>query len=669
MFKKILIANRGEIAVRIMKAARELGIRTVAIYAKPDEKALHVRKADESYYIGEEDLIDSYLNIRKIVDVAVKSGCEAIHPGYGFLAENPAFSKACKKAGLIFIGPSERALSLMGNKIKSREFVQKLGIPMTAGITGSVSEIPGKSSGITFPVLVKAAAGGGGKGMRIVSGHKALREALEQTSREAKSYFGDGTVYLEQYIENPRHIEVQELGDHHGNLVHLFERECTIQRRYQKIIEESPSPTLTPDVRMKMGDAAVKIARAIKYTSAGTVEFLVDKDLHFYFLEMNTRIQVEHPVTELVTGIDLVKEQILIATGKPLGILQKDIRQKGHAIECRIYAEDPKHNFIPSPGKITLYEEPTSAGVRVDSGFDQPAFVESIYDPMICKLITSGKDREEARGKMKEALKYFVIHGIVTNINYLTVLLDQPEFIKNKISTTFCDRNTPAIIGEISKRKNEIPIEWPAIAAVIYSLNKKVMGEEIPGSLSIWEKIGHWRDIMAFQIMVDDRINTFSLESTSEKAYIFHFDNREIKVKVMVLEPGKLKLKTGRIVYDFSVSNQNNSVYEVGFSGFNYRVTRMDVLPEEETTASQQDKQPAANGSIPVVSPLPGKVIKINVKQGVVVKKGASLAVVEAMKMENQIKAPVDSMIEKIVVKEGDKVDGGETMLILKAEA
>ncbi len=402
---KILIANRGEIAVRIIRTARKMGITTVAVYAKADHNSLHVQEADEARCIGEVELSETYLNIAKIIAVAKETGCNAIHPGYGFLAENPLFVDACDTAGIIFIGPRADVMRVMGNKIEARAFVKKAGVPVTEGLTGKRETLLKAKSKIGFPVLLKAAAGGGGNGMQIDHEEKELEEALESTSRQALAYFGDDTIYLEKYLDEPRHIEFQILGDDNGNVIHLFERECSIQRRYQKIIEESPSPTLTPELREKMGAAAVRIGKKIGYTNAGTIEFLVDKELNFYFLEMNTRIQVEHPVTEMVTGADLVEEQIRIAEGHSLRLRQETLRQTGHAIECRIYAEDPEHDFRPSPGKMTLYREPVMDHIRIDKGITSDTEITSSYDPMICKLVSWGNDREEARRRMTEALR------------------------------------------------------------------------------------------------------------------------------------------------------------------------------------------------------------------------------------------------------------------------
>jgi acetyl-CoA carboxylase biotin carboxylase subunit len=515
IINKILIANRGEIAVRVMKTARKLGIKTVAVYSEIDKDSLHVSFADESHCIGESELSDTYLNIEKIIGIAKKANCDAIHPGYGFMAENSRFVDACNEAGIIFIGPTTNSMKVMGNKIEAREFVSKLDIPMTKGVTGNKETLLEASKNIVFPILLKAAAGGGGKGMRIVYKEADLAEAIEATSREAKSYFGDETVYIEKYIENPRHIEVQIIGDNFGNVIHLFERECSIQRRYQKIIEESPSPTLTPELRIKMGEAAVRIGKEINYNNAGTIEFLVDEDLNFYFLEMNTRIQVEHPVTEMVCGIDIVEEQIHIAVGNPLRFKQHDIKQNGHAIECRIYAEDPANNFQPSPGKMLLFKEPEIADIRIDTGITKDTEIKSSFDPMICKLIVWDNIREEAANKMLHALNEFVIHGINTNITYLIALLQSDAFIKNRISTKFCDDFTTQIIENLNTEKAKIPTFIPLIAYTLYSLNNKSIQERVhfTDEHNVWNTIGYWRDLMKLRIYLSDKEYVLDIES------------------------------------------------------------------------------------------------------------------------------------------------------------
>ena len=451
---KVLVANRGEIAVRVIKTLRKLHIASVAIFADNDANALHRRMADEAYPLGNGPLKDTYLNVRKIIDAALDSGADAIHPGYGFLSESPELAEACQANNLIFIGPDADVMRLMGNKIEARKVAVKHGIPVTFGMMGSHDDILAQAETLPYPVLIKAAAGGGGKGMHIVWAKEDLQNELERASREAEKYFGDGTVFVEQYIENPRHIEVQVLADHFGHVIHLHERECTIQRRYQKIIEESPSPTLTEERRQQICDTAVKLCQAIGYRNAGTVEFLVDKDLNFYFLEMNTRIQVEHPVTEMRTGIDIVEEQIRIARGKEMGWTQDVIQPQGHAIELRIYAEDPANGFLPTPGKVTAYHEPQVRGARVDSSIDGTCTITEAYDPMIAKLTCHAKDRQSAIETARRALKEFIIQGLTTNKAYLWEVIKNEDFVENKIDTGFCATHQEALINALEESRN-----------------------------------------------------------------------------------------------------------------------------------------------------------------------------------------------------------------------
>lgn len=444
---KILIANRGEIAVRVMRACRDMGITSVAVFSECDKTAYHVRMADEAYHIGPAPSTESYLVHDKIIDVAKRSGADAIHPGYGFLAENAEFSQRCVDEGIIFIGPTPEAIRLLGDKLKARKTALEAGLPVTPGAElGPEDDINAalkKADFVGFPVLVKAAAGGGGKGMRIVDSPDLLEEALETASREAASAFGDGRVYIEKFLARPRHIEFQILCDHHGNCIHLGERECSIQRRHQKVIEESPSPIMTSELRKKMGTAAVSVAKKSGYVGAGTVEFLVDEDRTFYFLEVNTRLQVEHPVTEMVTGLDLVKEQIHIAESNKLRLNQKDIKLSGHAIECRIYAEDPEDGFMPSTGVLKNYRLPAGPGVRVDSGVVIFSEIPVYYDPIIAKLITWGQDRAEAISRAQRALEEYRVSGLKTTIGFHRVVLGNDKFIAGDLSTKFLDEEYP----------------------------------------------------------------------------------------------------------------------------------------------------------------------------------------------------------------------------------
>ena len=449
MFKKILIANRGEIALRIIRACREMRIRTVVVYSEADRDSLPVRFADEAYCIGPPASANSYLNIANIISVAELSGAEAIHPGYGFLSENAHFAEVCESCGITFIGPSAEAIERMGNKSEARKTMIEAGVPVVPGSEGIIrdkEEALEIAEKIGYPVLIKASAGGGGKGMRVAHNSDDLISSINAAQNEAAAAFGDASVYLEKYVEEPRHIEFQILGDKHGNIINLGERDCSVQRRNQKLLEEAPSVALTPSLRRRMGEMAVKAAKAVNYYNAGTVEFLLDKNNNFYFIEMNTRIQVEHPVTEMVTGIDLIKEQIRIAAGEPLGYKQSDIKIKGWAIECRINAEDPKKNFIPCPGKIDAYLPPGGPWVRMDSAVYQGYKVPPFYDSMIGKLIVWGENRECAIARMERALSEFIIEGIPTTISFQKKILSNAFYKKGEVYTNFIQRR---ILDEI----------------------------------------------------------------------------------------------------------------------------------------------------------------------------------------------------------------------------
>jgi acetyl-CoA carboxylase biotin carboxylase subunit len=456
MFKKVLIANRGEIAVRIARACRELGVRAVAVYSDVDRASLHVRLADEAYPIGPAPARESYLVIEKILGVARYAGCDAIHPGYGFLAENPALARACVEAGVTFIGPSAAAMEQLGSKTAARRIARDVGAPTVPGALNAIKTVEEAAEiarEIGFPVILKAVAGGGGKGMRSVASESELASAWRDATSEAQNAFGDARVYLEKYLERPRHIEIQVLADHHGHFVYLGERECSVQRRHQKVIEEAPSPVMTPELRKATGEAAVKLARAGHYTNAGTVEFLMDAQRNFYFLEMNTRLQVEHPVTEMVTALDLVKLQMRIATGEPLPFGQEDIELRGHAVECRIYAEDPDNNFFPSPGKIVGCGVPTGPGIRLDEGIYAGWTVPNEYDPMLGKLIAWGSDREEALARMGRALGEYYASGIKTNVSLFRRILASSDFQNGAIYTRWLDDFLSA--GPVAESRND----------------------------------------------------------------------------------------------------------------------------------------------------------------------------------------------------------------------
>lgn len=471
---KILVANRGEIALRVMRTAKEMGIKTVAIFSEVDRNALHVRFADEAVCVGGPKSNESYLRGDVIIQVCKDLGVDAIHPGYGFLSENAGFAKAVQDAGIIFIGPSPEAIELMGSKLAAKAAVAKYNIPMVPGTEHAIVDVEEAkqiAEQVGFPILIKASAGGGGKGMRVVESAAVFEEQMQLAVSEATSAFGDGSVFIEKYIGSPPPIEIQVLGDTHGNIVHLFERECSIQRRHQKVIEEAPSAVLTPALRDEMGRNAVNVAKACNYVGAGTVEFLLDENMNFYFLEMNTRLQVEHPVTEQITGLDLVKEQILVAEGQPLNFGQDDLKINGHALELRVYAEDPANNFLPDIGKLETYKRPQGLGVRVDDGFEQGMDIPIYYDPMIAKLVTFGKDRQEAIDKMLRAIEEYQITGIETTLPFGTYVLQHEAFVSGNFDTKFIERYfTPeALEKKPDEGADEIAV---ALAAMLMNSQK-----------------------------------------------------------------------------------------------------------------------------------------------------------------------------------------------------
>ena len=471
--KKILVANRGEIALRIMRTIRKMGIRSVAVFSEADRNSPHVFFADEAVCLGPAPSSQSYLNSEKIIAFAKQLGVDGIHPGYGFLSENAEFAEKTEKAGIIFIGPGPEAIRIMGSKLLAKECVKKYSIPMVPGTDKAIDDInlaKKTASEIGYPVIIKASAGGGGKGMRIVEKSTELEEQMQRATSEARSSFGDGSVFIEKYISSPRHIEIQILADEYGNTIHLFERECSIQRRHQKVVEESPSSVLTHELRRKMGEAAVMVATSCNYRSTGTVEFLLDDKMNFYFLEMNTRLQVEHPVTEMITGIDLVEEQIKIARGEKLEFSQSDLAISGHSLELRVYAEDPSNDFLPSTGTLVKYVRPQGEGVRVDDGYEEGMTIPVYYDPMIAKLVTHGKDRTEAIQKMKEAIRNYKIEGVITTLPFGLFVLEHEAFLSGKFDTQFVEKYySPSKLAGNQKQNAELA----AIVALRYWLNKQ----------------------------------------------------------------------------------------------------------------------------------------------------------------------------------------------------
>jgi acetyl-CoA carboxylase biotin carboxylase subunit len=487
---KILVANRGEIAIRIMRSAKEMGIKTVAVYSEADRLSPHVRYADEAVFIGPAASTQSYLVIDKIIDACKQTGAEGIHPGYGFLSENAAFARKVREAGLILIGPSPEAMEIMGNKLSAKAAALAYNIPMVPGTEEAITDIgeaKKRAVEVGFPILIKAAAGGGGKGMRIVERAEDFEEQMDLAVSEATSAFGDGSVFIERYVTSPRHIEIQVLGDTHGNILHLFERECSVQRRHQKVIEEAPSSVLTPDIREAMGKCAIDVARSCQYTGAGTVEFILDENKNFFFLEMNTRLQVEHPVTEMITGIDLVKEQIRIARGEAISFKQEDLHINGHAMELRVYAEDPNNQFLPDIGTLTTYQTPQGPGVRVDDGFEEGMEIPIYYDPMIAKLITYGKDREEAIERMIRAIDDYKIAGIETTLPFGKFVMQHEAFASGHFDTHFVNKYFKGIPMDANDA-DEIQVAAAIAAKLFGTASKTTVQETGSRSASGWRK-------------------------------------------------------------------------------------------------------------------------------------------------------------------------------------
>ncbi|MFO8236125.1 MAG: biotin carboxylase N-terminal domain-containing protein [Bacteroidales bacterium] len=655
-FSKVLIANRGEIAIRIIRTARKMGVRTVAIYTEQDNHALHVKLADEAYFLGSGSLAETYLNINKIVQIAIKNEIDAIHPGYGFLSENADFATQCNENNIVFIGPGVKAIQTMGNKIQAGKFVSALNIPILEMYTGSPDEIVAQVSESEFPVMVKAAAGGGGKGMRIVRDPSGLKKDIIQTAREANNYFGNNDVYVEKYIENPRHIEIQLLGDHFGNYIHLFERECSVQRRHQKIIEEAPSPSVNEKLRKKLTNAALQIAEAIDYSNAGTIEFMVDNEDNFFFLEMNTRIQVEHPVTEMITGKDIVEEQIRIAQHQVLRWNQSQIQKTGHAIEARIYAEDPENNFTPSPGKIQNLIIPQTSNIRIETGIQTGDIIPPDYDPMIAKAILWKNYRENAISVLANELRHFIISGIRHNILYIREIITSNAFLKNNISTNYIDQYNPQLVTQTKSKQSAID-RGIIIASYIFI---HTINQNPENSIEqAFQHIGYWRHLMKWRIKLkEEEIDVKFTKKPGE--LIFQIGKKKHLANLIEKNPGYLTIL---------IDNQRKRVYyyfrddhwtEVTIEGFTYFLKHEDF---QHIINNKQENLKSNNGHESIKSPMFGKVIEINVANNMKVKKGQKLLVLEAMKMENNIIAHSDGIIKNIAVKKGDQVKDGQILI------
>jgi propionyl-CoA carboxylase alpha chain len=657
MFRKILIANRGEIACRVIRTARRMAIATVAVYSDADADALHVREADEAVRIGPPPSAESYLRGDRVIEACRQTGAEAVHPGYGFLSENAAFASALEEAGIVFIGPTPAAIAAMGDKIQSKKLAAEAGVstvPGHLGIIPDAAQAARIAHEIGYPVMIKASAGGGGKGMRIARNDEELREGFRAARSEAKSSFADDRVFIEKYIEHPRHIEIQVLGDEHGNVIHLGERECSIQRRHQKVLEEAPSPFLDAKTRAAMGAQAVALAKAVDYRSAGTVEFIVDHNKNFYFLEMNTRLQVEHPVTEAVTGLDLVELMIRIAAGEKLTLKQKDVKLEGWALETRIYAEDPLRGFLPSIGRLARYRPPQGEDVRVDTGVFEGAEISMFYDPMIAKLITHGKTRASAVARMSEALDRFYIRGVLHNVGFLAAGLGKPRFRDGALSTDFIAEEFPGGFGA-----EYLPaVAHATVIAVAAALRRRMAEHEgrISGQLP-----GHGARVGSDWVVCIGNERHAAVVLSADDGYAVTLAGGAHGV-ALDWRPGEAVFKA---VVDGAALSFQIDHERIGFRlSHSGAATSVQVLPPRAAAllAYMPVKQ-APDLSRFLLSPMPGLLVGLAVAEGQEIKTGEALATVEAMKMENVLRAERDGKVTKIRAKIGDSLAVDEVIL------
>jgi 3-methylcrotonyl-CoA carboxylase alpha subunit len=662
--RKLLIANRGEIALRIQRTCRAMGIATVAVFSDADEDALFVRRADEAVRIGPAPSRESYLVIEKIVDAARRTGADAIHPGYGFLSERAELAEACEAAGIVFVGPTPAAIRAMGLKREAKRTAAEAGVPVVPGYDGASQdddELYARALEVGFPLLLKASAGGGGKGMRLVHEEAALRGAIESARREALSAFGDGTLIVERYVQGPRHVEIQILGDRHGNLVHLFERECSIQRRHQKIVEESPSPAISPDLRARMGQAAIAVGRAIGYSSAGTVEFVLGDDGAFYFLEVNTRLQVEHPVTEMVTGIDLVAEQIRVARGERLSFTQEDLRLSGHALEVRLYAEDPANHFLPSTGRLVDFHVPTEEGVRLDTGVETGDEVSMHYDPMVAKIIAHGRTRDEARRRLVRTLERASVMGVTTNRAFLARVLEHPAFAAGSLSTHFIAEHLQDALAEPADAERD---RLAVVAAALVGHTERAAGRVVLPALP-----AGYRNNRFGPERVTFEVGGATVEVSYTPARGPGMAGRRRAFDVVVGEgaPRRYTLVSWHAPV-LTLEDDAGAVHRfrviVGEGGARFWVhgprgsVALRELPRFPERGAAKEK-----GSCN--APMPGKVVRVAVAEGEVVEAGAVLVVLEAMKMEHSVRAPEAGRVTRLAVREGDQVDGGAILAVV----
>lgn len=670
MFEKILIANRGEIAIRIIKTCRRMGIRTVAIYSEADSRSIHVRQADEAVFVGPARSEESYLAKEKIINTALESGCQAIHPGYGFLSENSDFASLTTQSGLTFIGPSAAAIAALGDKIASKNLAVKAGLPVIPGFNQPLSDMEEAqrlADQTGFPVLLKPAAGGGGRGMRVVYTKDELPRALAACREETRKAFGDTRIFLERFINNPRHIEVQILADQYGQIVHLGERECSIQRRHQKIIEESPSPVVDQTLRREMGRLACNLAKEAGYTNAGTVEFILAPEGNFYFLEMNTRLQVEHPVTEMVTALDLVELQLKVAAGERLPFQQEEITMRNWAIEARICAEDPSRRFMPTTGMINRYSVPRGQNIRVDSGIEAGSLVTFYYDSMLAKVIAWGENREEARKALVQALNGYHIGGIITNLDFVNSILNHPGFIQGQLSTNFLDEHY-----QNGLMKMDPPVEhlhsMCLAATLVYHNRQNLVRDSLKPMITKVGGVLHPKAWYEYRVKAEKDFFELRLHGDEvSRTWIIQVNEREYQVITPEFEyfRRRLKLEINGETHRFRLQYQGNFIW-TAFSG----ITRIFEIysPREWKLARYMPLLRKKGEENLLRCPMPGLVIDIRVKKGERIYRGQELVVIESMKMENNVPSPCDGEIEDIRVHPGQAVESRDVLLTFKRQ-
>lgn len=652
--KKILVANRGEIAIRVFRTAAEMGIKTVAVFSDADKNALFVKRADEAICIGGNAAGESYLVQDKIIAAAKQTGANAIHPGYGFLSENATFSKRFADEGIIFIGPSADVITQLGSKIGAKEIAIKAKVPTVPGYNGkdqSTATLKKEAEKIGFPVLIKASAGGGGKGMRIVNSAAESEAAIDAAKREAEKSFGDSTVLIEKYFPKAKHIEIQIFGDVHGNYVHLFERECSMQRRYQKVIEESPSPSLTNELRVQMGKAAVQLAFAVKYTGAGTVEFLYSaEEKSFFFLEVNTRLQVEHPVTEETTGLDLVRMQIDVAQGKPLSVKQDEIKQQGHSIECRICAEDAENNFFPATGEILFYSEPCLKGLRFDSGMQTGSEIPVHYDSMVAKVIATGKDRTEAIQKMLLGLDKYAVLGVTTNKDFQKELLQHKNFIDGSFDTKLIERD----FSSYKKTPTESEINEMAIAALLFDWSKRKQNEKASHLLNGWRNIFYSAQI--FEIEFAEQKIKLEYRYKQNNQFEVSNNSKNYSVELVSVRNNQVNFSIENHRQSFFIAQNNRDIFIQHPSAGTFKLKEAPRFVEPGTEIVKGG----------YIAPMPGEIVKVLVKAGDKIQSGKGLLVMSSMKMETTIEAHTDGEVEEVFVAEKSFVEANTLLIKMK---